>query len=97
MRTATRLRAADTMREGSLKAYTDRIAAEIRTDRGRKAQNRNVRLRGIDPIRLRTGLMRRNLPITPIMQNLKNRIAAQETGIVLIQACLMLRLHPYRL
>ena len=59
MRTATRLRAAGTMREGSLKAYTDRIAAEIRTDRDRKAQDWNAQL-GIDPIRLRTDLMRRN-------------------------------------
>ena len=48
------------MREGSLKAHTDRIAAGTRTDRGRKPQNRNVRLGGIDPIRLRTGLMRQN-------------------------------------
>ena len=60
MRTATGLRAADTIREGSLKAYTGQIAAGIRTDRGRKPQNRNVRLGGIDPIRLRTDLMRQN-------------------------------------
>ena len=60
------------MREGSLKAYTGRIAAGIRTDRGRKPQNRNVRLGGIDPIRLRTDLMRQNLPINPTLQIIKN-------------------------
>ena len=60
MQTVAELRATDTMREGSLKAYTDRIAAGIRTDRGRKPQNRNVRLGGIDPIRLRTDLMSQN-------------------------------------
>jgi len=72
MRTATGLRATDTMREGSLKAYTDRIAAGIRTDRSRKPLNRSVRLRGIDPIRLRTDLMRQNLPINPTLQIIKN-------------------------
>ena len=60
MQTVAELRATNTMRKDSLKAYTDRIAAEIRTDRSRKPQNRNVRLGGIDPIHLRTGLMRRN-------------------------------------
>ena len=59
MRTTAELPAADTMREGSLKTYTGRTAAGIRTDHSRKPQNRNAQL-GIDPIRFQTGLMHQN-------------------------------------